>query len=385
MVRWVFSGVWLCALAGALTGQEPLTLPVMPLSPIRDTSAPSGGALPPAAGSSLLPSTEPPAAMTYAPGDGLTVSMMSGQSKLKLFGQFSAIGVVSTDRPFSAGLPLLLLPPSPFGLNTNTFDLHARQSALGASFSGPEVLGFTPGASFLGFIQNSNLTDDGYGLLPYQGYGELKNDAWRIAAGLQSDVFNPQSPTIISLGKLYGSGNSGSFRGQARVEHQFKPSDSFQLTSQLALGEPVSTIVTNNARILEDNGWPNVEARLAGGFGAIEELAGGRKQRRAELGISGVVGQLRTTRLIAAPTDPDVPNRAIVDTWGLGLDGQVAVTERIGFAGELFIGQGLGEYNGGILQSFNSKTLAAIRTRGGWGEVYCYLTDQLHQIGRAHV
>ena len=85
-----------------------------------------------------------------------------------------------------------------------------------------------------------------------------------------------------------------------------------------------------------------------------------------------------TTRLITAPTDPDVPNRAIVDTWGLGLDCQLAVTERFGFAGELFIGRGLGEYNGGILQSFNSVTFQALRTRGGWGEAYCYFTDKLH-------
>jgi hypothetical protein len=316
--------------------------------------------------------------MTYAPGDGLTVSMLNGQSKLKLFGQFSAIGVFSTDRPFSAGLPLFLLPPSPFGLNTNTFDLHARQTNFGAVFSGPDVLGFTPGATFLGFIQNDSLTNDAYGLLPYNAYGELKNDQWRIAAGLMNDVFNPQSPTIISLGKLFGSGNTGSFRGQARVEHYYKPDDSFQLTSQFALSEPVSSVVTNNTRILEDNGWPNVELRLAAGLGSVEALAGGRKQRRAEFGVSGTVGQLRTSRLITAPTDPEVPNRAIVNTWGLGLDGQLAATDRLGFAGELFIGQGLGEYNGGILQSFNSKTLGAIRSRGGWGEVYYYFNDQLH-------
>ena len=73
-----------------------------------------------------------------------------------------------------------------------------------------------------------------------------------------------------------------------------------------------------------------------------------------------------------------MPNRAIVNTWGLGLDGQLAATDRLGFAGELFIGQGLGEYNGGVLQSFNSKTLGAIRSRGGWGEVYYYFNDQLH-------
>jgi hypothetical protein len=378
MFRWVFSTACLCTLAVFAMGQESSTIPAVPSLLESNALNPAGKSLPSAQDSAVLISSEQTATSTAVPDDGLTVSMMNGQSKLKLFGQFSAIGVFATDRPFSAGLPLLILPPSSLGRTTSTFDLHARQTAFGASYSGSEVHGFTPGASFLGFIQNDVLTSDAYGLLPYNAYGELKSDQWRIAAGLMNDVFNPISPNIISLGKLFGSGNTGSFRGQARLEHFFQHSDTFQWTTQLAVSEPVSTVVTNNVRILEDNGWPNLEGRLAAGIGPIQELAGGRKQRSVELGMSGAVGQLRTSRLITAPTDPEVPNRAVVNTWGLGLDGQVAISESIGFAGELFIGQGMGEYNGGVLQSFNSRTLGTIRTRGGWGEAYIYLTESLH-------
>ena len=35
-------------------------------------------------------------------------------------------------------------------------------------------------------------------------------------------------------------------------------------------------------------------------------------------------------------------------------------------------------YNGGITQSFNTDTLAEIRSTGGFGEVFCYLTDEVH-------
>lgn len=104
----------------------------------------------PPAGAMTTLTAPPPVTTIYEPGDGLTVSMLNGESKLKLFANFSALGVASTDRPFSAGLPLLLLPPSPFGLNTNTFDLHARQTNFGAMFTGPEVMGFTPGRSSSG-------------------------------------------------------------------------------------------------------------------------------------------------------------------------------------------------------------------------------------------
>lgn len=373
MPRLGLSLLVLSAISLPAWGQEPgTTIPPSRVPP------PALYVPPPTPAAPALPECDPRPPVAYTPGDGLTVSMLNGTSQLKLFGWFSAIGIVSTERPFAAGLPLLLLPPSPFGLSTNTFDLHARQTAFGASFTGPEVLGFTPGAFFLGFIQNDTLTSDAYGLLPYQAYGELKNGTWRIAAGLQSDVFNPGKPTIISLGSLFGSGNTGSFRGQARVEHVLKPAEDFQLTSQVAVSEPVATIVTNNRRILEDNGWPNVEARLEAGLGAVEELLGGRKERALEVGVSGVVGQLRTSRVITSVLDREEPTRAVVDTWGLGVDARWAVTPRLGFAGEVFIGQGLGEYNGGVLQSFNTTTFRPIRTRGGWGEAYYYFTDQWH-------
>ena len=318
-------------------------------------------------------------ASTYAAGDGLTVSMLNGKSQLKLFGQLSAMSMFSTSRPFAPGMPLFLLPDSPFGLNTNTFDLHARQSAFGAIFAGPEVMGLTPSATVLVFLANDTLTGDSYGLLPYQAYGELKNDEWRFAAGLQSDVFNPVSPSVISLAKLFTSGNTGSFRGQMRLERTLNTSDDFSIKSQIALSEPIQSVFSNrDLRILEDNGWPNVEGRAAVGFGEITALSGGRKQRPVELGVSGVVGQLRTSRSILAPPDPQSPVRKVVNTWGFGADLQVAATEAVGFAGEFFTGQGLGEYNGGISQSFNSVTLRPIRSTGGFGEAYCYLTEKFH-------
>ncbi len=114
---------------------------------------------------------QPGTSSSYAAGDGLTVSMLDGTSKLKLFGQISAVATASTDRMFAPGLPFFVLPGSPFGLNTNTFDLGARQSAFGAIFSGPEVCGLTPGATVLVFLANDSMVADNYGLLPLHASG----------------------------------------------------------------------------------------------------------------------------------------------------------------------------------------------------------------------
>lgn len=330
--------------------------------------------------SALLPDAADPAtaAPKDAPGEGVTISMLNGTTRLKLFANFSALGIFSTDRPFVEGLPLFLLPASPFGLNTNTFDLHSLQSSVGAVLTGPEICGFSTGATFLAFFYNGNLVNANYGILPYNAYGELKNDRWRFAAGLQFDVFNPRNPTTISLARLFGSGNTGSVGGQVRLEHFLKPTDELAVTLQGALSEPIDSLYdVQNARLLEDNGWPNVEGRVLFGIGAETELAGGRKLRPLELGVSGVVGQVRSRGLRVLLEDRP-PVNSVVDVWGLGADTQLAVTDRSGFAGEFFIGRGLGDYNGGILQFINATTFQGIRSRGGWGEVYCYFNEKFH-------
>lgn len=90
-----------------------------------------------------------PAALTYTPGEGSTISLLNDTSRLQIGVNLSALATFSTSRPFSSSLPLFLFPADPTGRDTNTFDLHARQSSIGARLSGPEVFGLTPGAEIL--------------------------------------------------------------------------------------------------------------------------------------------------------------------------------------------------------------------------------------------
>jgi hypothetical protein len=313
----------------------------------------------------------------WQPDEGISVALLNPANRLKLTAGLDTLAVFSTKRTFPSGIPLFLLPDSPFGLETNSFDAHARQSYVGAFYSGPQLGDFQVGAQMLAFLQNHNLSADDYGLLVYYAFGELKNDDWRFAAGLQQDVFNPVSPTIVYLTKMYASGNTGSYRGQLRAERFLQQGTNFGATLQAALSEPLSTLVTARGdRITEDNGWPNIEGRIEFGFGPQSEIRGSQI-RSLEVGVSGVVGQFRTTRTLLG--DPnDLPPRAVMDTWGIGSDVQWWVGDCCGARGEFYYGQALGEYNGGILQSFNPNTFGEIRSAGGFGEVFCYLTDAFH-------
>jgi hypothetical protein len=92
------------------------------------------------------------------------------------------------------------------------------------------------------------------------------------------------------------------------------------LTLQTALSDPLSTLVTGNAgRIIEDNGWPNVETRIELGVGPRSTIRGSQV-RPLEFGVSGVVGQFRTTRTIIGD-----PSYFVNFVWDLSKAAQLSL------------------------------------------------------------
>jgi hypothetical protein len=294
---------------------------------------------------------------------------------VNIFGALKLDMVFNSARPISPGTPFFLTPDSPTGLDQDTFDMHARQTTLGAAFTGPQMGSFQSGGLVMGMLFNDAVIVDQYGFLPLQAYGELRNEDWRFAAGLQFDVFSPGVPTVLPFSALSASGNSGnSFRGQLRLERFLYPSNDSQWTLQFALSEPITTTIDPAFGLNEDNGWPNVEGRIAWALGPVEG-AGLNAKRPFEVGVSGVVGQIRTTRLDANNLDFD---RVVANVWGLSSDFRWKINDVFGVMGEFYTGQTLGTYNAGILQTVNPETLEGVRTTGGWLEAFVYWTPCLH-------
>jgi hypothetical protein len=305
---------------------------------------------------------------------GKNVTVVTGIEDIKLVlgGVISADFYYNHARPLAPGIPFFLTPRSPFGFNQDTFDANARATTLLGMVSGPKLCDFETSGVVALCLFNDALIVDRYGILPIQAYAQLKNDDWRFAAGLQFDIFNPLNPNMLTFSYLAGSGNAGmGFPGQARVERYFHPSDDAQVTLTVGLSEPISTTVNNNLAINEDNGWPNVEARAALALGPLQG-EGPLAKRAFEAGVSGLVGQIRTTDFTAG-------RRVVADVWGLGSDVRWAVTPCFGFQAEVFVGQTLGTYTAGILQNTNAVTFHGLHAAGGWVEVYYYLwPEKLH-------
>ncbi|MEZ6071563.1 MAG: hypothetical protein R3C10_15185 [Pirellulales bacterium] len=288
-----------------------------------------------------------------------------------MFGAVKLDMLFNGARPVSPGTPFFLTPDSLTGLNQNTFDIHARQSTVAAALTGPQIGNFQSGGLIAAMFFNDSVIEDRYGFLPLQAWGELKNDDWRLAGGLQFDVFNPGLPTVLPFSALAATGNAGNaFRGQLRLERFIHVAEDAQWTIQTALSEPITTTIDPTFNLSEDNGWPNVEGRLALGLGEIEGV-GLTAKRPFEVGVSGVVGQIRTT-----PAPPD--DRVVANVWGLGTDLRWKINDFFGVMGELYTGQTLGTYNGGILQNINADTLEGVRTSGGWMEIFVFWTPCVH-------
>lgn len=374
------AGVRAPASAPGSTAAAPGQVAAAPSVPAASGTAGAEG-IPSAPSAPAPPGAPPPpaSAATYTPGKGF--ALQAGGASLRLWAEAKLLGFSSSRYTFNPGQPLIVSPKDP----APSYDLSAQQSMVYAAFRGPTWGSWTPGAFAIFWLQD-NLLAEGYSFTPVVAYGEIGNGAWRVAAGQNFDVFAPRDPDTLPNGKLAATGNPGAYRPQFRLERNIAAGPGFGAVVQLAASSPVTTALPSNVdlanlqsqEIVEDNGWPNLEARLNFGFGAYADRAGGRSLRPVELGVSGVVGQLRVLDNIR-PSDPLtlVSDRTTVNVWGAALDGQIALGRRFGLSGELYTGQGLGEYMAGILQTYNRATNRAVPTAGGWGQLYVYLADNL--------
>jgi hypothetical protein len=336
-----------------------------------------GAAPAPAPAASVAPESTP--AVAYTPGRGF--SLQAGGSTLQLRAEARLLGFSSSRYTFNPGQPLVVSPKDPAAV----YDFSAQQSTVTAAFQGPAWGSWTP-RGFALFTLQDNLLAEGYSFTPVVFHGSLSNGSTSVTAGQNFDVFAPRDPDNIPSGKLAATGNPGAYRPQLRLEHELRSGEGFAGTLQLAVSAPITTALPDSfdldelpsEELVEDNGWPNVEGRLGLGFGAPSERAGGRRLRPFEVAVSGLVGQLRVLDDIRATAPLTlVSDRTTINVWGAAVDGQLALGRRFGLSGELYTGQGLGEYMAGIFQTYNRLSNEAVPTAGGWGQLYVYLAENL--------
>lgn len=275
--------------------------------------------------------------------------------------------VDSTERTYPGSYTL-------YALSANTgpeseFIVDARNTRVGTDVIGPRIpcLGGAQsgGKVEVDFQQSLLSTENKASVLLRHAYAEVRNDDFRLLAGQTWDVINPLNPCMLMYSIGWDAGNIGYRRAQLRGERYFAISDTSLITTQLSANQNIFCDSTTSIRP-ENPQWPIVEGRVAWTIG----------ERKPEcqpitVGVSGHIGE-EEFDVTGGPQDE---HRR---TWSGNIDIRVPITERFGVQAELYVGDNLDAFFGGIGQGIDPVGRNTIRDQGGWFEFWYKWTPTLH-------
>ena len=219
------------------------------------------------------------------------LSWSKGDFKIVPFGWLEVQGVGATDSVTGRAVVNFVNPGSP--VSQPEFNIFGQTSTLGVDIKGPEIFGLQAGGRILTvFVGDRPLLNQSTPLL-VNGYGELVNEDWRFLFGTFFPIIAPLNPDSVAFAPGVAAGNLSVFRGQFRIERYWHLNDATQLTLQTGITQQVVNDFVPFAglgAIGSDNGWPNVETRVALALGTQDQNT---KERPVELGLGSVIGQLR--------------------------------------------------------------------------------------------
>ena len=242
----------------------------------------------------------------------------------------------------------------------NQFNMTANETRLGMLINGPD---------------NGNMKTSGRVEVDFYGGGDenkahlmmrhayLKLDwpksRFSIIAGQTSDVISPLYPSTVNYSVLWWCGNIGYRRPQLRFTKEMRINKDVDLKLEGAfvrtIGRNDAVAAPNGTESGEDSGRPTLQGRVSMTLPLY-------KQRQATIGFSGHWGK--------EEYDLDATgNNTDFKTWSLNMDFEQPVSDKVTIKGELFTGQDLDAYLGGIGQGVTTtgaNIYKEIASSGGW-------------------
>ncbi len=173
-------------------------------------------------------------------------------------------------------------------------------------------------------------------------------DRFHIIGGQTSDVISPLNPSTLNYSVAWWAGNIGYRRPQIRLTKSYALSDSVDLKLEGALARNIGTDAFGVTESGEDSGQPMYQGRTSLTFPMLS-------YKPTTVGLSGHWGKEKFDT-----------NSNKFETWSLNLDVTQPINEWLSFKGELFNGENLNQFLGGIGQGINTDTSGEISSKGGW-------------------
>src|SRR5690606_22715369 len=198
---------------------------------------------------------------------------------------------------------------------------------------------------------------------------DVAKDDLGLRVGQDWDVVSPLMPAVNGEMLMWNAGNTGDRRAQ--IQGRYTPKDgAFDVKLALGLTGAVNNQdldTPTGERDGFDSGMPHVQLRV--GF----KSDGWVEKRKIELGVWGLYGRTETDTFFNGE------NR--FDTWLVGVDVSIPLSESLTFRGEAWAGENLGDVRGGIGQTINTTAGTPnfggeIASKGGFAELVYMLSPQ---------
>lgn len=238
--------------------------------------------------------------------------------------------------------------------NDDEFNLTANQTRMGFNITGPSGDTMKTSGKIEWDFYGSGAEENRPKLQLRHGYMTLdwpQND-FSLLAGQTADVISPLLPTTLNYTVLWDTGNIGYRRPQIRATKtvQYDQATTFQFQGAIVRTLGRDDLVGSETG--EDSGFPTLQGRVS----LATPLVGSKP---TTIGLSGHCGR-EEYDLDDTGTNKDF------DTWSINLDVIQPVCKGVTLKAELFKGENLDTYLGGIGQGVNTTALKEIASKGGW-------------------
>jgi hypothetical protein len=238
--------------------------------------------------------------------------------------------------------------------NDNEFNLTANQTRFGFNITGPES----------GQLKTSGRVEfDLYGDFAEENKPKIQmrhaymnldwaDSGFSLLAGQTTDVISPLLPYTLNYTVLWDTGNIGYRRPQIRVTQEITVDAERTLNLQGAMTRTIGRTDPLGSETGEDAGFPTLQGRAA----LTTPLFG---PGLTTVGLSGHWGYEEYDLSGTGRNDR-------FNSWSVNLDVTQPLTDQTSLRGELFSGENLSAYLGGIGQGVNETRRQEISSCGGW-------------------
>lgn len=274
-------------------------------------------------------------------------------------GTLVVIAAWSTQRLVPGQYVLFVTPPALAG---DQWSLSAANTTLGIAVGGVSYRGWElKGALDVTLKSPSPLSRSVLAPLFYDIHIALEKPDVYFLAGQFPDLVLPFVPVSANgFPGAYVPGLLGFYRPQLRGGARWHVAPDVDVSVEAALARDVQNYEVSDVVVGGGAGVPDAQVRLALGVGPERTPSIRRWNRPFELGIGGLIG----SRAFALSSGDGL----IVDereTWAITASLQVLLPTGTLLRGQVWRGQGLGDYAAGVLQTVSDQ-LTPIRATGFW-------------------